>query len=304
MRLFHAGKHVMPTAFLEPILQWGTLRQMRGRRFRRTFSQLEDAHSRFHAAQERIEKGGYDWPLQPLYEWSRRLEYPFVIEALRKNAGVRVLDAGSGVTFLPFFLREKFGMQVECLDFEPSYPERMKQVCDLLEIRPPFPFHVGDLTRPLPCADESFDSVLSISVLEHLERGSRLEAVARLWHLVRPGGQLVMTFDVSLSGEGEGIPLVELQPYLRSLSEIVGPLPTLDSRPPRNLLTPQNPGYGLAPVFFDKELVRGWYDSWQLKRRRLPLPYFKPLGLVLVCAPKEPARCREHAPVGLVGSNR
>jgi SAM-dependent methyltransferase len=285
MRLFRAGNPVDATVFLEPSSMGHARANARTPVPTKHFSIGGRAESLPRRAGA-YRKGGYDWPLLPLYEWSRRLEYPFVIDVLRKDAGVRVLDAGSGVTFFPLFLSEKFSMQIECLDTEPSYAQRMKQICELLKVQPPIPFHVADLTQPLPITDESFDAVVSVSLLEHLQATNRLEAVERLWRLVRPGGQLVMTFDISLSGEGEGIPLAELHNFLRSLSETFGPLPHLDSTPPRNLLTPQNPGYGLAPVFFEKELVRGCYESWQLKRRRLPLPYFKPLGLVLACVPK------------------
>ncbi|MGH8743753.1 MAG: hypothetical protein ACREUY_05680, partial [Burkholderiales bacterium] len=53
------------------------------------------------------------WVADPLHQWSRQWEYPFVfsrISEYARNAEPRlnILDAGSGVTFFPFFLSSRF----------------------------------------------------------------------------------------------------------------------------------------------------------------------------------------------------
>src|SRR5436305_7255680 len=69
--------------------------------FNRRFLQTNDAA---------MENYGKLWAKDTFRLWSRRWEYPFaaerVIEFAKTQAGkpLRVLDAGSGVTYFPYFL--------------------------------------------------------------------------------------------------------------------------------------------------------------------------------------------------------
>lgn len=265
------------------IIRCATLRDMQGSQFKKNFAELEDFQSKFFFVQNKVKVAEpYIWPLRPLYEWSRRVEYPFVVSMIPKKSGIRMLDAGSGVTFFPLYLTKVFGISIECLDKEQSYKERMIKLSDLLCISPPIPFHIADLTQPLPFPDNIFDVVSLISVLEHLPIESRIKTVYELWRILVPGGRLIMTFDASLTGEAEGLPLSEVEEFKSKLEEVIGPLPPLPSLPP-DLLTPQHPGYGLAPVQVgvDGPLIRFGLRSWLFRLLDHPLPIFKPLACLL-----------------------
>jgi SAM-dependent methyltransferase len=53
----------------------------------------------------------------------------------------------------------------------------------------------ADLTR-LPFADGQFDAVRCVSVLEHMPRPARLAGIADMARVARPGGRLIVTYDV------------------------------------------------------------------------------------------------------------
>ena len=53
----------------------------------------------------------------------------------------------------------------------------------------------GDLTR-LEFPTASFDVVICISVLEHMPREARLDGVREMARVLRPGGRLILTYDV------------------------------------------------------------------------------------------------------------
>jgi ubiquinone/menaquinone biosynthesis C-methylase UbiE len=119
-----------------------------------------------------------------LYHWSRRYEYPWVL----LNAGLRkgqwVLDAAGGDGPLQHYV-EADGCQVVNVDIEPkNRPADQGRVVLV----------TGDV-RALPFVDGVFDRVLCVSVLEHVENPAA--ALPELWRVLRPGGRLLVTFDVA-----------------------------------------------------------------------------------------------------------
>ena len=105
---------------------------------------------------------------------------------LLKRLGVappaRVLDAGCG-----------WGTTLEALEAR-GYRAVGADVSRraLLELEKPGRELVElDLTRPLPCGIEPFDSVLALDVIEHLDDDR--EAVTRLGELTIPGGVVVVS---------------------------------------------------------------------------------------------------------------
>ncbi|MEW6141328.1 MAG: class I SAM-dependent methyltransferase [Thermodesulfobacteriota bacterium] len=159
------------------------------------------------------------WVPDPLHNWSRRWEYPFCYAKLqtflaatdRKHYGI--LDAGSGNTFFPFFVASAHrNIVVDCVDIDPSVIDfgRKLQAQGNSAVN----YCHGDLRR-LDHSDRSLDAIYSISVLEHIS--SRLQIVSEFARVLKPGGRLVITLDVSLNGTGE-IPVTETSSLLRSLS--------------------------------------------------------------------------------------
>lgn len=84
----------------------------------------------------------------------------------------RVLDLGGGgrASYLRL-MRPAPGARVESANFDPRV----------------LPTHRLDLEEPLPFADDSFDQILSLNTLEHLERDER--ALGEALRVLRPGGR-------------------------------------------------------------------------------------------------------------------
>ena len=143
-----------------------------------------------------IAKWGAD---NPLISWSRQWEYPYVFariaEVVRARPRARILDAGSGATFLPFYIRNRFaGTTVDCCDAD----DTLTNVFSSLNrnMNDDIDFSAADI-RALPYDDQSFDLVYCVSVLEHTHSyGDILGELLR----VSKGGRVALTFDVSLDG--------------------------------------------------------------------------------------------------------
>jgi ubiquinone/menaquinone biosynthesis C-methylase UbiE len=135
----------------------------------------------------------------PLMSWSRQWEYPYVFarvaEVVRAHPHARILDAGSGATFLPFYLRHCFeGTTVACCDADDTLTDVFSSLNR--NMNGDIDFSAADI-RALPYDDQSFDLVYCVSVLEHTDSyGDILAELLR----VSKKGQLAITFDVSLDG--------------------------------------------------------------------------------------------------------
>ncbi|HYO07953.1 MAG TPA: class I SAM-dependent methyltransferase [Tepidisphaeraceae bacterium] len=165
------------------------------------------------------------WAKDTFRLWSRRWEYPFVMQRLvqfAERAGdgpFRVLDAGSGVTYFPYYLRHEVPRsEVTCFDSNSTYHPMFAAVNQTLgETRVKF---VEGWLQKLPFDDKSFDAVCCISVLEHTSNyGEILDEFARV---LRPGGLLVLTFDLSLDGRFE-LPRAVAADLLSNLSKKFNP---------------------------------------------------------------------------------
>jgi SAM-dependent methyltransferase len=173
-----------------------------------------DLYHRMHAYDEAfvaqfgqlIRRAVFRWVGRPMRQWSRRWEYPFaarcIVDLAAEGADppVRVLDAGSGVTFFPHFLTETIpGATVTCCDSDRRYVEafgRLREATGNASVS-----FVPAMLQDLPLEADSVDAVTCISVLEHTGRYD--EILAEFARVLRPGGLLVLTFDISLDGRTE-----------------------------------------------------------------------------------------------------
>lgn len=145
---------------------------------------------------------GRHWGQDPYRLWSRRWEYPWVAQtvldwAAAQPAGrrLRVLDAGSGVTYLPYLLCERVPtMEVVAFDYDPSYVPMFAAI-NKGEGHERVTFTHGDM-RKMPFEDGAFDATMCVSVLEHTDAYDAILAEFR--RVLAPGGLLALTFDVSL----------------------------------------------------------------------------------------------------------
>jgi SAM-dependent methyltransferase len=89
-------------------------------------------------------------------------------------SGTTVLDAGCGEGVLV----EEFAARLDIVGVDAHYEsERVRQ---------------GSLLA-LPFADGSFARVLCLDVLEHLSYGDQRRALAELWRVVAPGGEVLVS---------------------------------------------------------------------------------------------------------------
>src|SRR5207237_1546339 len=88
---------------------------------------------------------------------------------------------------------------VTCFDSNPAYHPMFAAINAAIpaaSVR-----FIEGVLQKIPLADDSFDAVCCISVLEHTGNyGEILDEFARV---LRPGGLLVITFDLSLDGKFE-----------------------------------------------------------------------------------------------------
>lgn len=140
------------------------------------------------------------WVEDPLHQWSRQWEYPYVFKRIKKviqqEPKSRILDAGSGVTFFPYYLKSQFfAANVCCCDYDGILSGIYEQINT--DIDKSVEFSIADL-RELPYDNDWFNIIYCISVLEHTADYEKI--IEELYRVLRPGGELVVTFDLSLDG--------------------------------------------------------------------------------------------------------
>jgi SAM-dependent methyltransferase len=154
----------------------------------------------------------YKWVKDPLHQWSRQWEYPYVYQSIKEYmdtrhdpySRVKVLDAGSGITFFPYYMEQTIqGLDITCCDSDGSLISLYDRVTRSASAEPKVKFIETDM-HALPFGDESVDVIYCISVLEHTRSYSRI--LDEFHRILVPGGWLVLTFDVGLDGVSEIAP--------------------------------------------------------------------------------------------------
>ena len=157
------------------------------------------------------------WVKDPLHQWSRQWEYPYVIGTVnrftRRNKNVSILDLGSGITFLPYYLKKNTGIkEVIALDYDQGLEGLFTKVNRVLKTNVRF-IH-QDIRELEKSRKQSLDFIYCVSVLEHTDQ---YPSVIKSCHrLLRKGGYLCLTFDISLDGHDD-IPVTEAKKLLGAL---------------------------------------------------------------------------------------
>jgi 2-polyprenyl-3-methyl-5-hydroxy-6-metoxy-1,4-benzoquinol methylase len=151
-------------------------------------------------------------------DWSRQWEYPYVLANLPADgAGKRILDAGSGYRFFAPLLA-KNGFEVDSCDLDASIGPKYDEIAARFDIA--IEFTQQNLSR-LTYPDEVFDFICCISVLEHT--GEREAIVREFRRCLKPGGTLLITFDVSVNGDRD-VPVAEAKELIRLLEQELSPV--------------------------------------------------------------------------------
>ncbi len=143
------------------------------------------------------------WVPDPLHQWSRQWEYPYVYEKIRtflterKTENPVILDAGSGVTFFPFYINAQFpSASIHCADYDSSYGKIFEKVTQKMQQA----VHFSNVSlMDTGYSDSFFDAIYCISVLEHAK--DYLTIIDELNRIMKPGGKLIVTFDISLDAK-------------------------------------------------------------------------------------------------------
>lgn len=117
---------------------------------------------------------------------SKRWEYPWALERGSPTAHSCLLDAGCGASIFPIYLAKK-GCDVCALDMNPPTGLADAHNVSVKYVR-------GDLAE-LPFADDTFDQIYCISVIEHLPRSRIQQAMQEFKRVLRTGGKLLLTTD-------------------------------------------------------------------------------------------------------------
>lgn len=183
------------------------------------FKEMEQFSNRFLSVNKTILKDYMKkWVNDPLHQWSRQWEYPYVYGKVQQMVNLaptlKVLDAGSGVTFFPYFLDASFdNMSIHCCDYDETLASTFDRINEGREET--VEFLSADL-KDLPYNNESFDMVYCISVLEHTNNYERI--IDKFYKILKPGGTLIVTFDISLDGTRD-IDLDKANSLLNSLAK-------------------------------------------------------------------------------------
>lgn len=185
------------------------------------FINLEKFSESFlHSHKDALTDYNKKWVSDPFHQWSRQWEYPFALERLlplffSPSRRVRVLDAGSGVTFFPFYLKSlnPKSAEIHCCDFDGSLNATFEQINEAEPNK--VLFKKADLHN-LPYESNSFDGIYCISVLEHTK--IYREIIQEFKRILKSQGSLVLTFDISITG-AEDISVEQADELLEELKK-------------------------------------------------------------------------------------
>jgi len=233
--------------------------------WRQVFKSLENEQALFLEHESEFRSPEYTWPRDPLHNWSRVWEYPYVNHHLRcfgegwKSATpAKVVDLGSGVTFFPF-TAAKQGFDVICTDVDPICEKDLNRAIPRVEHGPGRVSFRLSKDSHLPFEDCEADVVYCISVLEHIPD---FECTVReMARILKPEGHLLLTVDLDLRGDLE-LGVEQQQRLVRTLGEYFefdSPEVTLH---PADVLNSVNAPFGCKPPV-------GWRRARFLAKERI-----------------------------------
>jgi ubiquinone/menaquinone biosynthesis C-methylase UbiE len=131
------------------------------------------------------------------YHWSRRYEYPWILQRLAEIKPEKILDAGAGTTPLQFYLAQFH--EVHSVDIDQNLIKQNHIIKNLLGLTN---IHLKtlDITQ-LDYPDNYFDVVMCISVLEHVSSKHWITIVNEFKRVCKPNGSILITVDLKVNDE-------------------------------------------------------------------------------------------------------
>lgn len=153
----------------------------------------------------------YRWIKDSFNQWSRIYEYPYCYERISNFAKpeMRILDAGCGVTFFPFFLNQRYN--VTCVD-QDDYVDMFRAINEKQNTSVNF---IRSALNSLPFPDDSFDVLYCISVLEHTDNYPKI--LDEFKRVLKPGGLLIVTFDIALNDNDWGLDISSARALIQQM---------------------------------------------------------------------------------------
>ena len=134
-----------------------------------------------------------------MWEYSRGLALTGASAPVRKTTGpnMNVLDVGGAMTSTIFYL-SGLGDRVVCLDIDEKMVEQTNRIAKARRL--PLEARTDNLADGTVTAErlgvpDGFDRVYCFCVIEHVLPPGQLKLAKALGQMVRPGGQLCLTFD-------------------------------------------------------------------------------------------------------------
>lgn len=157
-------------------------------------------------------------PIQSPY-WSRRWEWPWAMMRMGATDGQTFADMGSGnVSPTSVYLGQSYpNSTVYAVDLAPSPFPDTKQIKTLQE----------DLTKT-SIPSHSVDTVICVSVLEHMSPKDWATGIQEFCRIVKPEGKIIVTLDVeSEPGCAYHFRTSELEHFIRTIdsSAVIPPRP-------------------------------------------------------------------------------
>lgn len=130
--------------------------------------------------------------------WLTSTELGDFARRLGISTGERLLDVGSGSGGPSLYLAREFGLQVIGLDLSEEGVGAANKLAQAAGLEDRVVFHVADMRRRLTLESEIVDAVLCIDSINHL--GERLPVLQEWRRILRPGGRVLFTDPVVLTG--------------------------------------------------------------------------------------------------------
>lgn len=193
-----------------------------------------------------------------MWEYSRGLAYTHASGPTRKGGPLKVLDVGGAMT-MPVFYLAGLGDSVVVLDINQQMTNQMNQIAAKKGLKVDGRTTNLVTENPSPAdlgAPGGFDRVYCFCVIEHIPMPGQAVAAARMARLLKPGGQMCLTFDFGEHAPTEQ-PLYTLD-HVRAIRDSIG-LPLMgggdfEDRGTRFPLNRRHPGkqFTFGSMFFEK----------------------------------------------------
>jgi len=124
----------------------------------------------------------------------RYFEFDFVNSNLNFENKQAILDISSPYLF-GFYMCKNKDVSYTYINPDKRDLNNVQSLADKLDFRGNYNTACVD-ARSLTYAECTFDVVLSISVIEHVHNGDDSSVMKELWRVLKPGGELILTFPV------------------------------------------------------------------------------------------------------------